>query len=404
MSGRASHLNFRYYVLINGRWILQEATLPPETLAFIGRYEQRLTDVLSISLWVSYKSAHIDQDTIDVFQPTITMASYASEHSPWCARWSRRHLTNALVGADTFQASDPRDLVYGILGLTRSPTLLRPDYSASVLEVYRDAIKAAIAESGWLTLLAGLRPRSEDDRDRPSWIVQLDRKFDHSYDSHHFAQIFRACDDRLIKHVRVRRDDSDDPWLLTLSGFTLATITRHTNLMSGHLDGYRAALSMCGLQISPSEPHHSLRGLCFALTAGTNYLLERANEETYQDFCAYHDYVAVNDCDPPSLRDPATEGKSAARFREAMFLASKNSGLFVTSSGSYGLGAQRIQVGDLICVLDGGECPVILRPRPGGTEYRWIGFCYISDDDLMFGDTARKFAAEGKPYETFSIR
>lgn len=391
-------------MLSNIRWIIQEASLPPETLVLTGRYELRLADILHIPLWVIFKSIHVDQDIMNAFQTAFTLAEYATENSPWCVRSSKRFLSSALVGAHNFEASDPRDLVYGILGLTLTPTLLRPDYSASVLEVYRDSIKAGIAEHGGLTILRDVRPRPGDSSDRPSWILQLDRKFDRSHDSPHFAQIFHACDNRLIEHNCVKGRDPGNPWLLTVRGFLVGKIHEHTNCMSGYFDGYRAALLMWEVAASLSETQIPTSELCFALTAGINHRRQRATEQILETFRAYRAYVERHGRDPPKSLSSAPEERYAAEYHQAMYTACLNRKLFVTSNGSYGLGPRTMQVGDLICVLDGGDVPAVLRPSPGGTEYRWIGFCYISNDDLMFGDVARRHAAECKPYETFAIR
>lgn len=87
-----------------------------------------------------------------------------------------------------------------------------------------------------------------------------------------------------------------------------------------------------------------------------------------------------------------------------MSAACRNRRFFATPGGSYGLGPQTMQVGDLICVLNGGKWPVVLRRRSDGNECCWVGFCYIQDDDLMYGDRARRNRAEGKAYETFDVR
>ena len=48
--------------------------------------------------------------------------------------------------ASNFSSLDPRDMIYGLHGIlqyTDTTTLLKPDYSKSLLEVYRDSVEAA---------------------------------------------------------------------------------------------------------------------------------------------------------------------------------------------------------------------------------------------------------------------
>jgi hypothetical protein len=65
------------------------------------------------------------------------------------------------------KSTDPRDKVYGLLGVTRNPTALIVDYRKSVAEVYMATTRAMIAESQNLQALNAIQ-RSGEDNDLPS--------------------------------------------------------------------------------------------------------------------------------------------------------------------------------------------------------------------------------------------
>ncbi|KAI0893985.1 heterokaryon incompatibility protein-domain-containing protein [Annulohypoxylon nitens] len=87
-------------------------------------------------------------------------------------------LLDALIFSSSFGVTDPRDLVYGILGFTTVPIsqtgigtsepTLEVDYGRSVSEVYQDVVKYEIARTGSLDILdfAASHPASSNI---PSW-------------------------------------------------------------------------------------------------------------------------------------------------------------------------------------------------------------------------------------------
>ena len=56
---------------------------------------------------------------------------------------------------------------------------------------------------------------------------------------------------------------------------------------------------------------------------------------------------------------------------------------FVTQGGRMGLAPHATHMYDKICVLEGFEVPLVLRPE--GSEYRIVGECYAGNDDMMPG-------------------
>ncbi|KAI2462917.1 heterokaryon incompatibility protein-domain-containing protein [Annulohypoxylon bovei var. microspora] len=101
-------------------------------------------------------------------------------------------LLDALVFSSSFGVTDPRDLVYGILGFTTVPIshtvwnmsqpTLEVDYGRSVSEVYQDVVKYEIARTELLDILDFTVSRPAPS-DLPSWTPDW-RSYDYKFAQH----------------------------------------------------------------------------------------------------------------------------------------------------------------------------------------------------------------------------
>lgn len=82
----------------------------------------------------------------------------------------RTNLYRLLNLGRTVHASDPKDKVYGFLNLMDAnlTALIKPDYTASIVDIYTDFAKATIHASGSLDVIRHCYPSS--NRELPSWI------------------------------------------------------------------------------------------------------------------------------------------------------------------------------------------------------------------------------------------
>lgn len=95
-------------------------------------------------------------------------------------RWAVRHQNQApsIALVLRFKATDPRDKIYGMLGLMKvsempeeSRALLQPNYRKAVEDVYRDATVAFILAENSLALLSFAGHRRDHQSARlPSWV------------------------------------------------------------------------------------------------------------------------------------------------------------------------------------------------------------------------------------------
>jgi hypothetical protein len=69
------------------------------------------------------------------------------------------------------------------------------------------------------------------------------------------------------------------------------------------------------------------------------------------------------------------EDHGLRRFEYTMLQISFYRALFITETGYMGMG--KVEEGDEIWVLLGGDVPFVLRPVPGSSEYTLVGDCYL---------------------------
>jgi hypothetical protein len=70
-----------------------------------------------------------------------------------------------------FEATNERDVVFAIASLAKDYVHFTPDYSQSVVRVYKNAVQQVVADSGSLNIMC--RPWAQTSTSLPSWILQL---------------------------------------------------------------------------------------------------------------------------------------------------------------------------------------------------------------------------------------
>lgn len=118
---------------------------------------------------------------------------------------SRPGLGHILASARWYDTTDVRDRVYGLFGLLQKVTeqssegvrtLLEPDYTKSWIEIFRDAMRAALETKGDLTLLEEVQHRvGELDnaaKELPSWVPLWGRRWEPLLDPFPPGALFRA--------------------------------------------------------------------------------------------------------------------------------------------------------------------------------------------------------------------
>jgi ankyrin repeat protein len=151
-------------------WILQEIMLATQAVVLCGRFHCD---------WEIFRKALIAlfhcKDAIGMPLVNSSAVNILKFHEAFkTGQWA---LEQALVKVMLeFKASDPRDKIYATLGLatlaspSRKPPFV-PDYNFSVQEVYTNAARHFIEESGRLSCWEGCNtPRTKQIQGLPSWV------------------------------------------------------------------------------------------------------------------------------------------------------------------------------------------------------------------------------------------
>ena len=320
-------------------------------------------------------------------------------------------LLDCLSRARSSFSMDPRDKVFGILGLASDDkTLLpNPDYSTSVVEIYQTLTKNTIITQRSLDILSEVEDPMWTLIDKlPSWAV------DWSAQTRGFPfrklpvyTHFRAAGDSVV-----RLDKCTTPGTLALTGNRIDTIHRcglpllrlrprdSPLLKAVNLIGaitLRTVSVRCIAQCRwqqwerlaltlNSYPHHPSASAAYlrTLIAGAP-MPDSPHDLTflYQAYLRASGFLrgsmALACSAEPNDDGVCTHWRAYADNVEAVCHGRR---FFVTRKGYMGLAPVSAREGDVVCILRGGKTPYVVRAeRKRG--YRFVGECYV--EGLMGG-------------------
>lgn len=292
----------------------------------------------------------------------------------------------------TKHASDPRDKVFGVLGILPEEFRyeFRPNYSASLKEVYTNVVDFLLRTTGRLDVIceAIYFPLHISTANLPSWVP----------DWSHIPQM-RALGLRF--NFSASQDTSADFMFqegsrrtkLKISIITLGSLHRRgiaVDALYGLDDLLMAFLHWRNILLQMREMYNRtyarLMNVAFCRTLCLGQKTEWEPEEwvkvCYHVFSSLiHDrlpyirldeelcrYVDLNVGLLPSERRRVVEENCGTRMMSRCF--------FVTYEGLIGMGTGYMDRDDIVCVPLGCSTPVLLRPEANG-EYRYVGDAYV---------------------------
>lgn len=330
----------------------------------------------------------------------------------------KMQLYRLLCASRERQASEPRDHVYGVLGLRnriRSTAELsalsipQVDYRAPIEQVFSDATRAALTEVGGHAILAFISHRSDvsiETTPIPSWALPLGRKYDSREDPSQFYHQFNANDGQANK---IRDSHRSEEMILTVSGIGIDRVVDvcavpDRKLWSGNnLSKIQPCLRSLLAQV---QAHTNGRinhgGILMTLMAGLNLQSKRADND---DIRGFSDLLEVDKVTRWPLSGLEDRSIAKTRWDEPWRPYNRmqnawNRSVFITQAGSIGLGPKLTKAGDIVAIIYGCRVPVVLRPC--GEEYRFVGICYF--EGVMDGEAMRMHKEIGGPDVEFRIR
>jgi hypothetical protein len=332
------------------------------------------------------------------------------------------------------KATDQRDKVYALIGLSSSMQTDWVDYGLSVEETYETAARASIVASRRLDVLSHATPfttytdenlslKGYEKSKRlalPSWVPDWSLEFDladrvalvANYQLR-FLDTCRACG-----QYDAQIDTKDPPGSFGVSGIPFDVIetiaSPRLSITSGDLDTFHEWRSVSGVDKNPMAVY----------VGGTTRL-----DAFWRTLCLDSEPWDLVNRKPVAKADDNTRaGHDEWWFRQLLekyqievrsqvaeifdlhvLKCSLGRAFFVSKKGYFGLAPSTARAGDLICVLAGGRPSFVLRylretPLPGYSSvpgFTLVGDCYVHG--IMDGEAMLDVASDKVQLERWAL-
>ena len=428
-------------------WVIQEIVLPRQAVFFWGKAEidwawlriavKKIHDtaVLHALLesrgmqnaffmhWICPRYPHDDGSAED--------KKKADEHSfLYLLDWAR-----------SFDVSNPRDKIYGLLGIpikhcvvAEGNVFIDPDYGLPVPELYTRVAHRVLVQDRTLDFLSFVVHPGPSDRsdfsnrlaELPSWVPDWSQKIIISA-----LMAFQPRDQywAATKRPLAMLPGSQSPRRISFRGVRIARVA--SRLPDVPFMGLRASRALLGRHVQACmarKPRNSSTPLALAktLTGGRcklGWRLTAVDEERHAaDFAAFLLALGVDDKSPlgESWRTDQLHAvvarcdASAERAHEALWRYMCFRALFFTEDGEgkldglMGLGPATVEAGDWVVLLFGAQVPFVLREveeesYPGfrcekrAKTWLFVGECYL--EGVMEGEVIDRLDSEKGVYE-----
>lgn len=331
--------------------------------------------------------------------------------------------------------SDPRDKVFGILGVLPKAIQddFRVDYRLSTKEVYTDVVDILRYTTRRLDVIceAVHFPLHSNTAGLPSWVPD----WSHVPDTTPIGLVgrFSACGnlteaqcdfkDRrrklVINAIEIGTVDSHGislGTLCTLADYLMAFLHWRAMLL-GEIHGDDSDASETDSEdeakpesrVSVDEQNTFCRTLCLGQVP------RRWSKGADVLTACYHVFASLTRERLPRLKLDARLRSYASRGADVGIKSSERRQLlqenfashmmgrcfFLTRTGRMGLGSGFITVGDVVVVTPGCSTPIVLRPEGRSGEYRFVGDAYV--DGYMYGRAVQKLDAGDARMEKYVV-
>lgn len=436
-------------------WVIQETVLAKRAQVICG--DQSIPWIVlekSVDHMRLYKAAFKNipaYESVDEIVSGIAfMASARQTRHPGCKiPGSATHveddpkLLDLILESRSFACKDPRDKVFGMLGITGQHTgsaYLTPDYSIQPEEVFRKFVLWEILNNNSLGVLGSSSDKAGSQYSSPSWVpdfTKLDShhnltgtmnrvKFDASAGS---SQQAWTSNEETVLHLKGRIVD-------TLHTVGKKSATAPDNFIGIDCPEDKRFESLSHLRVN-KEMIEEARDIWLAATKRATHYLGSATKfsgllakvetdgqtpskwlpflrtlvcnRTQDGEAAEKDFIVNNvasfvrqtlevDLLPEYFLQ---QSRSEAITGLQAFLRLTESRRFAgTRMGLTGYVPVRARKGDIICILYGADVPFVIR-REGGGKYSLVGECYMHG--IMNGEAFRMAELKDQAEEVFTL-
>ncbi|KAJ8116079.1 hypothetical protein OPT61_g2429 [Boeremia exigua] len=358
-------------------------------------------------------------------------------------------LLDLIVKAHSFGCKDPRDKLFGMLGLTRqsiSHGYIQPNYTISAEHVYQNFVLWEILHNNNLQVLGITSDKTAGQHLCPSWVPRFDRLDPQESLSGNWCPNKFNASACLPKNVRT----SDHDAVLHLKGSivdTIDTVGKKPFTRPVELQREKPTERLMWYQLSEVNKDMIQEAIGIWLAAARRIQCHSSAPKAQELFdmldsgTGNQETVPFNykPRPPPPKWEPflrtfmfdqnilgsspsssealtsvaafllvALRGSLTPRwFRilysgevglaQAPFLSLASSRLFAaTETGMIGFVPMRAKKGDLVCILHGASVPFILRQTTGG-KFQLVGECYMHG--IMYGEALQRADYQDKEIE-----
>lgn len=291
--------------------------------------------------------------------------------SPLSLRW----LLDNFRGS---KCSDQRDRIYATLSLLfpeEQELGIVPDYSLSVLEVFRDAVARYIQSLQTLSILRDIVPSQASQQPEwpswvPDWSVTTDTKAPDFivFASGPLKGYATYIDRNTLRVAGVRIGVVEEVWSLPDEDCLDRLVSRFIRDSVPQGSGEQPYVGGGSL----------LEAYAFVLTEGE---IEESFYGAISTWYASMDEViglikstySMSD-DETERQEPETDLRGVLRVIGNVL---RHRAIFKTEDGYIGVGPKRTVRGDHVCVFSGCELPMILRASGNSQQYRIVGGSFV---------------------------
>lgn len=401
-------------------WTVQEAALPDHVTLQWGPLEINWKVLTQARLSFVRKGPQLLHDTLRRYPAGRSVIQNLVSHITWLNLAKLRH-DDLFVMIHRYRyrsATNPRDKIYGLLGLhdkSRLPMSRKCDYGVPVAQVFTVLTQELIIEQNGLRPLTNT-PRqqpSESTPNIPSWALDLNRSIVayspdvyyliHGYSSYRAAEGLGQIDLEAIRSTLGQNT-------LDLMGVYVDTVARvedgFKTKMVANLSNIPATEALLpnwytiGVGCAFNPGHSSAEtvstklyptGECTRADAFARFVLG--------DVIRNQDQVPIQRAQDKDIQHVWKIMSSQAsdvphNTRRTVYGMMVNQHMFVTKTGLLGCGHMDTEVGDEVWVFRGGNVPFTIRSRKDKPGYKFIGQCYVQG--IMRGETASRGGYEDK--------
>ncbi|RFU25540.1 hypothetical protein B7463_g10797, partial [Scytalidium lignicola] len=395
------------------KWIVQEVALARQAVLIHGPLKLSWDLVSSLALrMLSYNIIHtISNEEYDFKTQgwqlyNIAMILAAKMYRPAAT------LLDGIKATKKFISKDPRDQIYGLLGLVTnkqgSTRHIVPDYYSPVEDVYRQFTEDLLIKDKNLSILSlapsASTPWHQSTMLLPSWVPDLTVQDIDSIAGYTVREGKFSAGGSNVPVISVEPGTSR----LVCSGIIFDSVAKVSSCMVAEPDppvpakipAYLGAVKKSIIQLIIRQQHYFKE--CEELVSGSGGinslsperfsafwktmicerlgLSNRVTEDISVQFREYFNGImdVLNENDAVAQDAFARCFKFSSMIEPTLTAMAFSRRLCITSSDRLGQVPRLVEVGDLICVLSGADVPFVIRPTGRGSYYL-VGECYISD-------------------------